>query len=377
MVARMRIFVAVASSPNAEGLPQSRLWYENLVRPLIDLGHEVVEFDYDWSETMRNVNLADPVQLEYVRVHRPRFSEELWRQVQAAHASKPLDLFFSYLYSGNVEGETIRRISETGVPTVNWYCNGSFQLELVAEIAPAFDYCLVPEKFRMEDYKRLGANPIYCQEAANPDVYKPFDVVREFDVTFVGQAYGNRPGLIRKLIDGGISARVWGPNWKEQRAAEPAWKSAARTLKRAILGQTSAEQSLVPQEYCGGALSDEELIRMYSRSKISLGFTSVGLIAEKPAEQIKQVRLRDFEATMSGAFYLVEEFDELAEFFEPGKEIVMFQDGEELVEKARYYLAHDEEREEIRQAGLKRARDEHTWQKRFEMVFEKIGLAGR
>ncbi|MFO1019588.1 MAG: glycosyltransferase [Planctomycetales bacterium] len=373
----MRIFVAVASSPNAEGLPQSRLWHENLVRPLIDLGHEVVEFDFDWSETMRHVNLADPVQMDYIRVHRPRFSEELWRQVLAAHANKPLDLFFSYLYSGNVLPETIRRISGQGVPTVNWYCNASFQLDLVAEIAPAFDYCLVPEKFRLEDYRRLGANPIYCQEAANPDIYKPYDVPQEYDVTFVGQAYGNRPGLIGKLIEEGVSARVWGPNWIEQRTPEPGWKSAARRLKRAILGQTSAGQTLVPAEYCGGPLSDEELVRMYSRSKISLGFTSVGLIAENPAEQIKQVRLRDFEATMSGAFYLVEEFDELAEFFEPGKEIVMFRDGEELVEKARYYLKHEQEREEIRQAGLKRAREEHTWHKRFEMVFEKIGLAGR
>jgi spore maturation protein CgeB len=41
-------------------------------------------------------------------------------------------------------------------------------------------------------------------------------------------------------------------------------------------------------------------------------------------------RLGDFKAMMSGAFYLVEALDELAEFFEPGKEIAFFRDWEEL-----------------------------------------------
>ena len=65
---------------------------------------------------------------------------------------------------------------------------------------------------------------------------------------------------------------------------------------------------------------------------------------------IKQVRLRDFEAPMSGAFYLVERCDELAEFFEPDEEIVFFEDADELAEKAKYYLSHHAERERIRQA---------------------------
>ncbi|HEY4721560.1 MAG TPA: glycosyltransferase, partial [Anaerolineae bacterium] len=129
-----------------------------------------------------------------------------------------------------------------------------------------------------------------------------------------------------------------------------------------------------PLERCGPPLSDEELIKMYSRSRISLGFSSV---AEQPVPgqpPIKQVRLRDFEAPMSGAFYMVEAYDELQEFFEPDKEIVFFTSAEELIDKTRYYLAHDAERERIRQAGMQRARIEHSWHERFRMVFREIGL---
>jgi spore maturation protein CgeB len=80
---------------------------------------------------------------------------------------------------------------------------------------------------------------------------------------------------------------------------------------------------------------------------------------------------------MSGAFYLVERFDELAEFFEPGEEIAFFEDEEDLADKAAYYLRNEAERERVRAAGMRRAREEHTWHKRFESAFRQMGLAAR
>jgi len=79
----------------------------------------------------------------------------LLRQVKAAHRKQPLDLFFSYFYSAQVEPDVIREIGKLGIVTVNWYCNGSFQFDLVSEIAPAYHHCLVPEEFRLADYRRI------------------------------------------------------------------------------------------------------------------------------------------------------------------------------------------------------------------------------
>ena len=86
------------------------------------------------------------------------------------------------------------------------------------------------------------------------------------------------------------------------------------------------------------------------------------------------MRLRDFEAPMSGAFYLTEHFEELYEFFEPDREIVTFRCADELADKADYYLRHRRKREMIRHAGRRRALAEHTWHARFKMVFRTIGL---
>jgi len=250
---------------------------------------------------------------------------------------------------------------------------------------------LVPEKFRLDDYRRVGANPIYCQEAANPNIYRPYPLPQEFDVTFVGQRYGDRPEYIRYLLDRDIDVRVWGLGWQRQpQIGVPKFADLRRRLKRLITvgGRKSAARkpkqmftlspteglSVVPAEICGPPLNDEDLIKMYSRSRISLGFSSCGE-TYRTEQRILQVRLRDFEAPMSGAFYMVEYMQELEEFYEIGKELVCYRDKADLADKAKYYLAHDVEREHIRQAGYRRAASDHTWQKRFEHVFREIGLS--
>ena len=364
----MRVFYAVPEI--ATPAPRSALWHANLYMSLRDLGHDVVCFDFDYSGISRNLDLSCPEQADYVRRHRPFLSEELLRQVRRAQAIKPIDLFFSYFYSAHVEPDAIREIGRMGIMTVNWYCNASYQFHLVQDIAPAYHYSLVPEKFRLEDYRRIGATPIYCQEAANPNAYKPYDLPVEYAVTFVGQKYGDRPYHIRRLIDAGIDTRVWGPHWVELETSH--WRKIGRRVRHALFPR-DWRWTEIPAANCGPPLSDEEYIKMYSRSRISLGFANVAEIPDV-GEPIKQVRLRDFEAPMSGAFYMAQCFDELTEFFEPGREIVCFSDADELIDKSRYYLAHDAERQRIQQAGFRRARAEHTWRRRFEMVFRAIGL---
>jgi spore maturation protein CgeB len=129
----------------------------------------------------------------------------------------------------------------------------------------------------------------------------------------------------------------------------------------------------VPASICGPPLRDEELIQMYSRTRISLGLSTTGH-THVTGERILQVRLRDFEAPASGAFYLVEYMPELEHFYEIGREVVCYHDVDDLVEKVGYYLAHDDEREAIRRAGHARVLRDHTWQRRFEVAFEKMGL---
>ena len=80
---------------------------------------------------------------------------------------------------------------------------------------------------------------------------------------------------------------------------------------------------------------------------------------------------------MSGAFYMVEYIQELEDFFDLSREIVCYHDVDDLVDKIRFYLAHDSARERIRLAGRRRALRDHTWQRRLSDAFESMGLPSR
>lgn len=392
---KLRIFYASDTTPNA--LFDSNLWRNNLYLPLVDLGHDVTEFKYDLKETFQNLNFEDPIQRAFIEKNRLKVTKELLRQIKVTHEAKPVDLFFSYFTDSCVLPEAIDEIRDMGIKTVNWYCNGSYLLNLVEKISPHYDWCLVPEKFRLKDYRAMGARPIYCQEAANPNIYKPYNLNLEFDVTFVGQAYGDRPACIKYLLEQGVDVRVWGWGWGNfsimSRLSPGNLLTQTRYIGRKLLRQTewqAIRQKLIsliarkktkkvvkrislPSSIIGGILSDEEMIRMYSRSKINLGFSSCGYTHETE-ERILQIRLRDFEVPMSGGFYIVEYMEELEEFFDVGKEIVCYTDKDDLVEKVKYYLKHKDERECIRQAGYKRCISDHTWHNRFNNAFHEMEL---
>jgi len=120
-------------------------------------------------------------------------------------------------------------------------------------------------------------------------------------------------------------------------------------------------------------LLQRDLVRRFSQSRLSLGFATAG-DSHRAARRLTHLRLREFEAPMSGALYLTEEQPVLGEYFTPGTEVLTYIDRDDLLDKACYYLAHQEQAERIRRAGYERARREHTWQQRFAELFATLGL---
>ena len=189
----MRIFEAL-SAP-ATGVRQSTIWLRNLYEPLLELGHEVFLWRFeasrsrDWSDL-----LSDAFHCE--------------------HARKPFDLFFSYFQDGMVEPAAILEIRKTGVPTCNFSCNNTHQFHLVEKLSPVFDYNLYAERDAGAKFERIGARGVWFPMAANPRYYKPYDVPRTIDVSFVGREYAKRYLYIRHLLQNDVNAHVYGPGWR-------------------------------------------------------------------------------------------------------------------------------------------------------------------
>lgn len=375
----MRTFLYLGSSANWQVLPQSQVWTRNLLPAFQRLASRLFFPSFDvGQQIMACIGQLPDVQPAEARA---RYSEILVQDVKHAHQEYGLDLFFSYMASVQVLPEAIDAIRALGIPTVNFYCNAAHQFHQVAEIAPHYDWCMVPEAQAVPKYRAAGARPLHIQMAADPETYHPFDATEEFDVTFVGQRYLNRPDIIAYLTWHGVDARAWGPHWRDviDWEDQQPWQWHARRLpgklKRTVqrsLGMRPAWYPL-PRRSCGPTLSDEEMVRMYSRSRISLNISEVK--DEITGEIKRHIRLRDFEGPMSGAFFMTGYQEELAEYYEIDREIVCYDSKEELLDKVRYYLRRSEERQRIRLAGLNRARRDHTWEQRLRQLLRETGLA--
>jgi spore maturation protein CgeB len=87
-----------------------------------------------------------------------------------------------------------------------------------------------------------------------------------------------------------------------------------------------------------------------------------------------QIKARVFEIPACRGFMITEFADGLEDYFVPGKEVITFHTADEMVESVRYFLSHEQEREQIRRAGYERAMRDHSYVRRFEDLFQRMGV---
>lgn len=69
-----------------------------------------------------------------------------------------------------------------------------------------------------------------------------------------------------------------------------------------------------------------------------------------------------------GGFLLTNYQDEIAEYFVNGEELVIYSDLDDMCEKIKYYLEHDEERERIAKAGQAKVRELFSYDNRISDI---------
>lgn len=76
--------------------------------------------------------------------------------------------------------------------------------------------------------------------------------------------------------------------------------------------------------------------------------------------------MRLYESTGVGTMLITDHKDNLGELFEIGKEVETYRTKEELLEKIKYYLTHEEERKSMAKAGQQRTLKDHTYKVRMK-----------
>src|SRR5262249_4158675 len=105
-------------------------------------------------------------------------------------------------------------------------------------------------------------------------------------------------------------------------------------------------------------LAFEQYVPLYRRAKIGFNVHNLGDYT------VGGYRL--FDLPGNGVMQISDGGRYLESFFTVGEEIVGYASADELVDKIRYYLAHDEERRRIARNGVRRVLRDHRFAKRME-----------
>ena len=324
------------------GIPDRGLSFEyyNFYDTLLGMGHETEFFDFYALSKAHGTDRMTDMLRKRVEDWEPR-------------------LLFVFLFGNEFNKEKLTKITEeTSTTTFNWFADDHWRFDNFSRNwAECFSWVSTTDVESLPKYRANGiSNVLLTQWAANPRVYFPQSGFPKSEVTFVGQAHGERKGMIKDLRRQGIDVVTMGTHWNVRR-----WHEYARRV--GVMPERSYEKVVQATR-----ISQEEMIRVFQSSRINLNLSASSNLIHN------QIKGRNFEIPACGGFQISGTAHRLEEYFVPGKEIVVYRAPKELPELVRHYLEHESERAAIAAAGYERVLRDHTYEKRFSELFRQMGL---
>lgn len=219
-----------------------------------------------------------------------------------------------------------------------------------------------------------GAPLIYFSSDTHLGYEYRRDMCKKADYAYTAQKEG-----YEKMLKEGIKVK-WLPHGVEPRAY-PAEPKALKKYDVCFVGHIVSKERLdfldrafkeFPNFWFGSRISryiknemgaNDDCADIYKKSKIVLNPPTKG-----------DCNMRLWEALSTGSFLITENVYGLSDMFENGKHLVTYKTVDEAMDKIRYYLKHDEEREKIAQDGMKLVLERGTYKQRLEVMLMDAGI---
>lgn len=190
-----------------------------------------------------------------------------------------------------------------------------------ADLVVVYNYS---SRYRFEHY---GINAISFYSSYDKNKYfKINGLKKDIEISFVGQItnYEDRREYIDYVDTNGMPIEIFG------------------------LGSKNGEVAL------------SQMVNIFNKTKVNINFTGIATknVLKKRLNidyRLKQMKGRMAEIALCGGFVLSEYVPGINEVFCIDKEIAVFHSKKDLLEKIKYYLEHEEERESIAGRGYVRA----------------------
>lgn len=327
--------ILVVCMKHGYGDPNRELSFEyfNFYLTLEQMGHEVALFDYA---------------AEIQELGKSAMNQKLLKLVQEW---KPTITLFS-LYTDQFDPEVVDELRRY-TKTLCFFHDDTWRVDYSRFWAKQFDFFTTPDFYGEYKYREIGLpNAIYFPFGCNEKISRNLGIPKKYDVSFVGGWHPYREWLIKKIKKAGIKVEVFGYGWPNSE------------------------------------IDQEGMIRVFNESRINLNLTNssswdVRYLASslraiksslRSKKTIEQLKARIFEVNGCNTFQLSYFVEGLANCYEIDKEIAVYADVNDLIDKIKFYLAHDELRESIAQAAYSRTIRNHTFAQRFNVVFQRMGL---
>lgn len=331
---------------------------------------------------------------------------------------------YEFVFSMNYFPGIARACHRHGVKYVSWTCDNPLISMYDKSIFLPENYIFAFDKTNYLEFKGMGVENIYYLPLA-AETERVGRVITKYsgekiyahDISFVGSLYQNNsydkmsysfPEYLRGYLDavieaqlnisGGniveamLSADILGEiqkNYKLEKS-EDSFSDLSLVFQTTILGfkiaqiqrrrglielsknfdvalyTTSNTEDLIRIDNRGKADYWSQMPLIFNGSKINLNFTIPNIKSGIP--------LRVWDVLGCGGFLLTNFQAEMPYYFENAKHLVYFEDNRELVEKARYYLSHEEERLEIAKNGYELVKSKHSYEARLKEI---IGIVRR
>ena len=339
------------------------------------------------------ISVFNPLHYEDISIA----NEELIKHIKG-NPSK-FDLIVCLNGDETVYVETIKQINKEGIPSL-LICFDNLQVPYMhKEISPFFDLVWLTSFETMHMFQKWGCNCIFLPYAANPYAFKPSFNKEICSIGFIGSPYGTRIHKINKLLTSDIKCNIYSSKITSESTTINDQKIVRKSLfvklsemdykllrfpigRKILLSKLKVKFSSQPRTLTSSpylkifpSVSFDEMNSLYSNFALSLGITELWdtYILKHP---IHKLHMRTFEIPMCGGLQFAPYIEELSDYFTDGKEIVLYKDEEEYIDKAKYYLKDDmnDLRLKMKMSARERAEKEHTWLNRFNKIFDLLKL---
>ena len=206
-------------------------------------------------------------------------------------------------------------------PRAWWVIDTHLDAERYRVEAPGYDFVFAAQRDGAEARQKAGVRASWLPLACDPDMHARQQVAKTFDVCFIGHVFPGQRAELLELI------RQHFPNH--------------------LIGQRFFEA-------------------------MALAYSATRVVFNRSLKN--DINMRVFEALACGSLLLTNNLSDngQAELLQDGVHLATYRDAGEMLEKIRYYLAHESQREQIATTGCALARTRHTYRHRMHHLLTVV-----